>query len=241
MTVHYATKGFVFKKENRQEADRVFSVFAQDLGRIEIFAKAIRRIDAKLKGGIEIFSFSQLSFIQGQRQKTLTDAVFLEKFNTLPQSPEKMEVASRVALALDDFIKGQEADPKIWNVILDFFQKLDGLAATNVNCQLYFQYFFWNFMKVLGYGVQVDCCAVCQKLLQPESVYFSNKDGGTICKICAPSHDGSQKIHADVVKIIRLILKNEWDLLPKLKVKPDSLQMLREVSEKYGRYVNHKN
>ena len=45
MTVHYKTEGFVFKSVDRLEADRVFSVFTVDFGRIEVFGKSIRKIE----------------------------------------------------------------------------------------------------------------------------------------------------------------------------------------------------
>lgn len=43
MTVHYKTKGFVFKKNDANESNRIFSIFTADFGRLDIFAKAIRK------------------------------------------------------------------------------------------------------------------------------------------------------------------------------------------------------
>ena len=78
MSLYCRTEGFIFKKEDRNDSDRVFSVFSKDFGRLEIFGKAIRKIDSKLKSAVEIFSFSEIEFVQGKNRKTLTD-VFLQK------------------------------------------------------------------------------------------------------------------------------------------------------------------
>ena len=81
MTTRYKTRAFVFKKNDVNESDRVFSVFTDDFGRLDIFAKAIRKNVSKLRSGIDIFFFSEIEFIQGKNRKTLTDAVLKDKFN----------------------------------------------------------------------------------------------------------------------------------------------------------------
>src|SRR5260221_8614188 len=107
MSLYYKTEGFVFKKDDSLEADRNFSVFTKDFGRVEIFAKAIRKINAKLKGGIDIFHFSEIEFVQGKKRKTLTDAVLLDKFSGIAGHPENFLLALKISELMDNFIKGQ--------------------------------------------------------------------------------------------------------------------------------------
>jgi len=83
MAAQYRTRGFVLTKEDRGEADQVFSVFTEDFGKIKIKAKSIRKIKSKLRSGIDLFCFSEVKFIQGRTVKTLTDAVVIEKFKDI--------------------------------------------------------------------------------------------------------------------------------------------------------------
>src|SRR3989344_2721101 len=174
MVVHYRTIGFVFKREDRIESDRIFTVFTYDFGRIEIFAKAIRKIASKLKGGIEIFSLSEIEFIQGKNRKTLTDANLIEKFNNIIEVPEKIEIFNKISDMLDSFIKGQEPDEKIWSLIMDFSEKLNNTDLTVNNQQLLYYYFVWNFISILGYSPELSRCAICNQKLNPYNLYFSN-------------------------------------------------------------------
>ena len=66
----------------------------------------------------EIFYLSELEFIQAKRHKTLTGAVPIEDFKNLRSDLNRMKVAYQIAEALDDFIKGPEADSRIWNLLL---------------------------------------------------------------------------------------------------------------------------
>lgn len=238
MTLHYKTEGFVFKKEDRLEADRVFSVFTKDFGRIEIFGKAIRKITSKLKGGIEIFSLSEIEFIQGKNKKTLTDTLFIERFKNIQEVPEKFEVANRISKLVDNFIKGEEQDQVIFYLLNETFSKLNNCSLSNTQCSLIYYYFFWNFVSVLGYGPEISKCAVCQQKLNPHSLYFSNKEGGTICRDCYLSKKDASEIKSDVVKILRLIIKKDWDILLKLKIENNTKKLLREVSENYYNYLS---
>lgn len=239
MSFYYRTEGFVFKKEDWLEADRVFSVFTRDLGRVEIFAKAIRKIASKLKGGIEIFSLSDIEFIQGRNKKTLTDAVYLEKFRGIDSSPEKMKVSYGITTVLDNFIKGEQKDENIFNLLNEVFSKLNNYQLINKNYSLMYYYFFWNLVSLLGYGPEFLKCAACLKKLNPYSLYFSNKEGGIICRSCSFSRKDGLKINSDVVKILRLILNKDWDILSRLKIETNSQNLLKEVSGSYYLYLNN--
>ena len=86
MAVHYRTQGFIFKKDERAESDQILSVFTKDFGRLELKAKAIRKIASKLRPDIDMFYLSEIEFIQGKNNKTLTDATKIEKFDDIAKA-----------------------------------------------------------------------------------------------------------------------------------------------------------
>lgn len=234
MSLQYKTEGFVFKKEDRFEADRNFSVFTKDFGRIEVLGKSIRKIASKLRSGIDIFSFSEVEFVQGKTRKTLTDAIVLKKPSNI-YTPEKLKISYYISNVLDDFIKGEEKDENILQLIDDTFAKLE--EYTKEDCSIIYYYFFWNFMAVLGYQPELSNCPVCQQKLNPYNLYFSNKEGGVICRSCYASRRDSVKIKSDIVKILRLILKKDFDILSKLKISQEINDSLSKISEGYKNYL----
>lgn len=239
MTLHHRTTGFVFRKENILEADRTFSVFTKEFGRIEVFAKAIRKINAKLKSNIEIFYILDIEFVQGKHKKTLTEAVLKEKFKNIEQIPEKLESAYKIANVLDSFVKGGEKDEQLWNFIIDIFQKLNTVALTTNNRELLYYYFIWNFISILGYGPELSICTVCREKLNPYTLYFSNKEGGIICKRCAVAKRDGIKITSDILKVLRLMTHKEWDIISKLKMEISSQKLLEEISNSCYLYLLH--
>lgn len=231
MTTKYRTKGFIFKKEDRSESDRVFSVFTKDFGRTEIIAKAIRKIASKLKGNIGIFSLSEIEFIQGKNYKTLTDAALINAFKDIFEDPDKTKIIYEIGDVLNNFIKGQEKDENTFNLLDEVFYKLDNCKPKNAVCKLIYYCFIWNFLSLQGYRHEVNVCAACHQNINPYNIYFSNKEGGIICKKCSGLDSKAQKINSDIVKLLRIILKKDWDTLLRLRVEKNSQQMLDKISK----------
>ena len=125
MTNCYRVTGFIFKKEDRSEADRLFFIFTDSLGKLKVFGKAIRKISSKLKSGIDLFCISEIEFIQGKSKKTLTDAVIVKKYDNIIRSPRRFEIANQIIRVIDDFIKEQEPDEFFFDLLKDSFEKLD--------------------------------------------------------------------------------------------------------------------
>lgn len=245
MSLQYKTKAFVFKRKDRGEADRIFTVFAYDFGKIDIFARSIRKIDSKLKSGIDIFCFSEIEFVQGKK-KILTDASIINKFSYIINNPDKFNVAQKIAKVLDVFIHDQEYDHKIFDLILETFERLNDsfLHRHYEELQLLFIYFLWNFFAVLGYSPQLSNCAHCHSKLNENELYFSNNDGGVICNFCfagqknQPSHKSTaSKVSSDIVKIMRIIIKKDWSTIQKLKLQKTNLKILNDITKNYYLYL----
>jgi len=232
MSLYYRTKGIVFKKDDRGEADRIFTIFTHDSGKLEVVARAIRKINSKLRAGIDVFYLSEIEFIQGKFYKTLTDSAAIERFKSISQYPEKLNISRKIAEFIDCYINGQEKDEDMFNLLNETLTKLN----SQTNHSLIYHYFFWNFFSILGYRPEIYKCAACQEKLNPYSIYFSNKEGGVICKNCLASDREAKKINSDVVKVLRLFLKNDWQVISKLKIDKPSRILLEEISKDYHLY-----
>ena len=204
MFLHYRTRGFILKKADRGEADRIFTVYTKDFGKLEILGKAIRKISSKLRPGAEIFYFSEIEFIQGKTHKILTDAILIEKFENLKNNLNKLKIAYKISQVLDNLVFGQEPDEKIWQLLEETFRKLNKLEITGPKLELLYYYFFWNLISLLGYQPEISNCTIW-----------------------------GRKINCDTAKIIKVILRKDWQILPRLKLEPSHLKLLKNVSKWY--------
>jgi len=240
MFIQYRSQGIILKKEDRGEADQLFTVYTKDFGKLKVLGKGIKKISSKLRAGMEIFYLSEIEFIQGKRYKTLTDAIPIEKFKNLRKDLKSLVIAYKISEDLDNFVRGEEPDEKIWQLIIEVFEKLNNLSFIINHLSLLYYYFFWNLISILGYKPELYFCPICQKKLEPEKLYFSQKEGGIICQNCSKTEKSLIEIKPETVKIWREILKRGWKILSKLKIEEDYLKPLAKISQNYSLFISGK-
>jgi len=237
MAVHYRTQAFILNKTDWNEADQVFNVYTKEFGKIKVSAKAVRKIKSKLRSGIDLFYLSEIEFIQGKTYKTLTDAIILDKFENIRKDLEKLEVVSQIAEALDGLVHEQEQDEDMFNLLKESFNKLNNSQFPIPNSQLIYYYFFWNLLSLLGYQLDLYHCVFCQEKLSPAKLYFNPE--GIICSDCSDKAEQKIEIPPEVVKILRIILKKEWNILSRLKINQYQ-ELLKKISTDHLLfYKNH--
>lgn len=232
MFFHYRTQGFILKKENRGEADQILTVYTKDFGKLEILAKSIRKITSKLRSGAEVFYLSEIEFVQGKNYKTLTDAIALKKFEKIRKNVLKLDIAFRISEVVDQLVRGEEVDERIWYLLKETFTQLNNQKLKSFNLQLLYYYFFWNLLSYLGYRPELYNCVLCQKRLKPERLYFSSKEGGVICQNCFEKNKTTAIfIKPEIIKILREMLKKNWKILERLKKERTVFYSLEKISK----------
>jgi len=241
MFIHYRTQGFIIKKNNKGEANQLFTIYTKDFGKIKILGKAIRKGKSKLRGAIELFYLSEIEFIQGKIHKTLTNAVLIESFSNIRKDLEKLSVSYKIFNVLDNLIKGQESDTKIWQLLNETFKTLNNWkmnpAFSGRKLEILYYYFLWNFFSVLGYQPELYNCCVCRKKLTPEKLFFHKEKPGIICNNCFKALKSVKEVNSATVKILRLILEKNWQILSKLKIDSETQKSLNIISEEYYLFI----
>jgi len=241
MFIHYRTEGIILNKKEKGEADQIFTIYTKGFGMLFFLAKAARKIKSKLRGGLRLFSLSKIEFIQGKTYKTLTDALSIERFSLIEKDLIRLRIAYRISEVLTNLIKEEVKDRRIWNFLVQVFEKLDN---HNFSADLVYYYFFWNFMDLAGYQPSIYHCSICQKKLVPDHFYFSSEQGGIICSQCSKRTKSRTKsgtgirVDLDLIKILRIILKKDWPQLEKIKIETSHLKSLKKISENYYLFLS---
>jgi len=229
----YRTTGIILGKKDRGETDRIFVLYTRDFGRLEMTARGERKINSKLRAGLEIFFLSKVEFIQGKTQKTITDAMLVDKFKNLRKDVGKLKVAYKISALTEKLLRGQEEESKIWKLLNEVFQKLDSPLLNESKASLIYYYFLWNFLSLLGYKLDFYDCLACHKKVSLEKLYLIPKDGGLVCEKCKKESAKAEVIDSDLIKIIRIFYKRDLATLSRLKVEETVFKNLESISKKY--------
>jgi DNA repair protein RecO len=60
------SKGIILSRTDYGEADRIITILTPEYGKLRLIAKGVRKSKSKLAGGIELFSVSDIGFINGR-------------------------------------------------------------------------------------------------------------------------------------------------------------------------------
>ena len=241
MAIHYRTLGFIVKKDDFREADQLFTVYTQNAGKIKILGRAIRKIDAKLKGNFQLFNLVELEFIQGKNHKTLINALVISEFKQIKKDLKKMKAAYQIAEVLDGLVKGEEFEKKIWELLRETLTRLNDSSFSSNKLRLLYYYYFWNLVAILGYEPQIYNCVSCHKKLRPINLIFMPESGGIICANCSKAGQNQESIliRTEVVKVLRLIFKKDWTTLSKLRITKDNLTNFKEISAMFFNFLSN--
>ncbi len=111
MSYHiYTTRGIVLATHPFKEADRVYTVLTRDLGLLRATALGVRKEVSKLRGNLEPYSLSHISFVKGKERWRITSAEFISKI------PSVRAVANPLFL-LEKLIQGEEAHPELFDEV----------------------------------------------------------------------------------------------------------------------------
>lgn len=234
MFPRHKTKGIVINTEDRGEYDRIITVYTELFGKIKLLGKSIRKGSSKLKSGIEPFSFVEIEFIEGRYQKRLTDVNVLNPYLKTNKNFTKISFAEIATKDLDLLIKGEEKDIKIWSLLKTFFVLLE----KKENDFIFYSYFFWNLVSVLGYELELYHCCSCRKKIIPKNLSICFNDGGLVCSFCAKNKD-IFSASEESIKLIRVFLERKIKIIEKIKIKDQDKKDLWKINRKYFQHIKN--
>ncbi len=127
MSYHiYITEAIVFKKFDVGEADRIYSFFTKDFGRLDIKAQGVRHLKSKLRYSLSGFSFLKVAFVAtAGGYWRLIDVEEVKILNDIRKNSIKGKYCLRFFSLMDRLIQGQEKDKELWDKIVRFFTFID--------------------------------------------------------------------------------------------------------------------
>lgn len=202
------TRAIILRRTNYGEADRIMNLITEDMGKITLIAKGVRREKSRLAGGVELFSISEISFVKGKSDiSTLTSSRLVEHFESIIKDYARTLVAY-------DFLKW------IGTVTEDaseasYFQLLrKGLVYLNarIEPQLVRVWFLSGLLSEAGYDIELFVDESGSALTEDSLYSFDVTSGKLIAS-------ASGTFSAEHVKLLRLMRT----------VTPDKLRRVKEI------------
>jgi DNA repair protein RecO (recombination protein O) len=231
------TPAIVLGNRNLGEADKLVTFFTHRNGKITGTARGARRIKSRFGSSLEPFTHCQIILFQKTPDALyrIQQADILQSFRALREDLDRILWASRVAALILAMVPEGEANPPLFNVLLETLISLQGPDG-----ELSTRLFEIRLLRCTGYqpSLEVEVCLGCRGKLDPQAIFFSPGHGGIICRACG-GREGLQfqPITRGTLAFFRQALRMSPRLASRLKATPSMKDELRALLDAYFDYL----
>jgi DNA repair protein RecO (recombination protein O) len=230
---NYQTEAIIIKKTKLGEADSILTFYTPHLGKIQGFAKSLRKTKSKMAGHLELLTHSQVSFARGKNLDTITGSQTINGFLPLKSDLDLTSYALYVIELVNQFTAEHIENYPLFKLLLD---TLGHLCQEN-DREIALRYFELNLLDKVGYRPHLQNCVHCKSLLEPVTNYFSPSAGGVLCPDCGYSQLSTYSLSVNALKVLRLFQGSDYATVSKLKVTPELSRELELIMRNYLRYL----
>lgn len=208
------TMGYVLKRTNYAEADRILNLITPQ-GKISAIAKGVRKEKSKLAGGIEMFTLSNYNIHLGRGEFGVITSAKMQKYHgNIIKNFTKMELAAMMLKKLSRAAENSD-NSEYFEIINQCLTSLDmsdddGLTES---------WFLMRLGKAAGEEINLYRDADGKKL-NPELRYFWNTGENSFM-----IHDNGD-FGVNEIKMLRLLLTADLSVVKRVKVTPEMLQKI---------------
>lgn len=176
-------RGFILNTMPFKESSLIASVLTNNLGKVRLLAKGIRRPRSKMCGAMERFNFDELIFYKREYKEvyTLSDAAVVDGYPEVRGDPYKVNAAMVLCEFYDRTLPAEAADRTSFAELSRFLRGLKNASRTGVR-ELVVGHLF---RALSGSGVMphLNDCVRCHRPAGSGNgkIDFSVMAGGVVC------------------------------------------------------------
>jgi len=199
----YRDQGMVLKAQPTRDADRRYTIFTADHGKITVLAKGSRRGQSKMSPHLSSFNVVDLMIARGRLIDRLAGASAARTFRPVLAVLPKVAAAQSFLLTVDALTKRELPERRIFSLLQDFLGALEAAADGDGRSAggRIFSAGAIRLLDILGFAPELDACVRCRRELPEEGNCLNVWRGGLECRVCR--QPGSQPLAAGAVSGLR--------------------------------------
>ena len=202
-------RGFVLKTFPFKESSLIVTLLTNQLGKIKLLAKGVRRPKSRICGAMEPFNLDEVIFYKREFKEiyNLSDAVVIDGFGEIRGNPKKVNAALVLCEFYEKTLPAEEMDKQAFTLLHAFLKRLCDIEGSMIRLLV-----ISNLLKAFsGAGVMphLDDCVRCHSPVGGNSrkVDFSVTAGGLVC---GKHHDDTVTLLSpDTINTIKGIYANQ--------------------------------
>ncbi len=170
----------MLRARNLGEADRIYTLFTADRGKLDAVGKGSRKPKSQIGGRLQLLSESTLALHRGRSLDVISQVALVRSHWLGLVEPERFAAASLFAEIVDAFCEPDLALPEIYALLTGAAAAL----ATSSDPVSLVPRFQLRLLAALGLAPPGDACVRCGSGFAGASAWLEVEAGGLACERC---------------------------------------------------------
>jgi DNA repair protein RecO (recombination protein O) len=209
----YKARAIVLRARNLGEADKIYTLFTFERGKLDAVAKGVRRQKSQLAGRLEFTNEVALTMHRGRNLDIITSAEIVRERWSAIVEPSAFATAHLIVELVDAFSEVDLAQTEVYALLRG---ALHALGSAPEPARLVPR-FALRLLGELGIGPASDACVRCGDAFAEHAAWADLEAGGLSCERCRPHRADSLALEPlDVVNFQGLGAGREGTVRPAL-------------------------
>jgi len=236
MASFYHSTGIVLSRKDHREADRWYSVFTREHGKIELLARGGHKILAKLTPHLEMPAIIDLHVVNGRQFDTIAGTDRLRAFPSTYADISKLVLAQNALHLTDIGTKPHEQDLVLYDLLMQWLEMVENAPAiTNERAGFLLGSYALKLLSVIGYRPELSRCLSCKLAIEAGAYRWQALKGGVVCRSCAERNQeqwfASRALSDEALKLIRYSLSEPFESQLRPRLVGEQLSEFHEAVE----------
>lgn len=221
-------KGVIIAEKTVADFDKIVTILTPNMGKIEAAAKGSRRPKSLLMAATQFLCFGEYVLYKSGNNYSINSCETIEVFYDIRTDLDKLKYAAHITKIVNDVTTENQNTYKLMQLYLN---TLYMISETDKNLSLINSVFTLRLLSIIGFRPMIDECKNCKT--KDDLTYFSFKDSGFKCSICAKQDKGAIEISPTTKDAIRYIILANAKKIFSFEVPKETIKELEIISKIY--------
>ncbi len=222
---------------NFKEADRILTLFAPDLGKLDALARGVRKTKSHKVGHVEPFMHVALVLRRSRWLPEVSEVQIRTAFPQCRTSLEAITYASYICELTDALTQPEDdtaVNASLFHLLHNTLQYLNQEPSRGARL---LRWFDLKILALTGFQPELFHCVHCGTPATPEATAFSCGEGGILCPNCRQPVADALPLPLHAFKVLRHMLRNDWDRVRTVRIDMETQQTTTRLLERYVTYT----
>lgn len=121
----YKTEGIIIKRQRVGETDNLITVFSNNLGKLILKAKGVRKVTSRKSPYLEPYNHVRLFVVKGKTLDIITEVAAIESFSFIRSKLDRLAYGFKIIEVIDRLLPERQPHETIFSLLVSSLRELD--------------------------------------------------------------------------------------------------------------------